>query len=147
MPRVFIASAGESLTVANAIQANLDHDAECTVWNQGVMRLGRTTMENLAEQLGNNEFGIFVFNTDDVLLSRGEEHAVARDNVILEMGMFAGRLGLGRTFIVKPRGVDLRIPSDLLGITLAEYDPTRDNLQAALGAACNAIRQELRDFR
>jgi predicted nucleotide-binding protein len=145
-PRIFIASAGESLKVANAIQANLDHDAECTVWNQGVMRLARNTMENLAEQLGKSDFGIFVFNADDVVLTRGKKHAVARDNVILELGLFAGRLGLGRTFIVKPRGVDIKLPSDLLGITPADYDRDRDDLQAALGSACTAIREELKDF-
>src|ERR1700745_2169426 len=65
-PRIFIASAGENLKLANAIQSNLDHDAECTVWSQGVMRLSRNTMHNLLEQLSKSDFGIFVFNSDDV---------------------------------------------------------------------------------
>jgi predicted nucleotide-binding protein len=147
-PRIFIASAGESLKVATAIQANLEHDADCTVWSQGVMRLSRTTMHNLQEQLSKSDFGIFVFNSDDVLLSRGKKHAVARDNVVLELGMFAGRLGVERTFIVKPRGVDIKLPSDLFGLTVAEYEPDRkdDNLHAALGTACSAIRQEVKSF-
>lgn len=146
-PRIFIASAGENLDVANAIQSNLDFDAYCTVWNQGVVRLARGTMESLAEQLDKSDFGVFVFNADDVLTSRGEEHAVARDNVVLELGFFAGRLGLGRTFIVKPRGVDIKLPSDLLGITVADYDPNHTGtLQAALGNACGKIRSELKGF-
>lgn len=148
-PRIFIASAGESLNVANAIQSNLDHDADCTVWSQGVMRLSRTAMQNLLAQLDKSDFGIFVFNPDDVLSSRGKQHEVARDNVVLELGLFASRLGVERTFIVKPRGVAIKLPSDLQGLTPAEYEPHRqdNNLQAALGPACTAILKELADFK
>jgi predicted nucleotide-binding protein len=148
-PRIFIASAGESLDVAYAIQSSLERDADCTVWTQGVMRLSRATSQNLLKQLDNSDFGIFVFNPDDVLSSRGEEHAVARDNVVLELGMFAGRLGVESTFIVMPRGVDIRLPSDLLGLTVGEYATDRPdgNLVAALGPVCHAIRRELKDFR
>jgi predicted nucleotide-binding protein len=147
-PRIFIASAGESLSVAYAIQANLDRHADCTVWTQGVMRLSRATTQNLIELLKNSDFGIFVFNPDDVLSSRGESHGVPRDNVVFELGMFAGRLGMESTFIVVPRGVDIKLPSDLLGLSVAEYATDRPdgNLEAALGPACNAIRRELNDF-
>lgn len=148
-PKVFIASSTESLDVAYAAQENLEYDAECTVWTQGVMRLSRATMSNLIEQLNNSDFGIFVLGSDDVLLSRGEERAVARDNVVLELGMFAGRLGVESTFIVKPRGQEMHLPTDLLGLAVSEYTPDRQdrNLSAALGPAMNAIRRELRRFQ
>jgi predicted nucleotide-binding protein len=148
-PKVFIASAGESLDVAYAIQANLERDADCTVWTQGVMRLSRTTIQNLRELLVDSEFGIFVFTPDDVLTSRGKKHAVARDNVILELGIFAGRLGIESTFIVTPRGLDVRLPSDLLGLSVGDYTADRgdENLEAALGPVCAAIRKELKAGR
>ena len=34
-PRIFIASVVESLDVADAVNFNLDHDAEVTVWKHG----------------------------------------------------------------------------------------------------------------
>ena len=148
-PRVFIASAGESLDVAYAIQANLERDAECTVWTQAVMRLSRSTAHNITTQLDGSDFGIFVFNPDDVVLSRGGKYAGPRDNVVLELGMFAGRLGVESTFIVMPRGANIKLPSDLLGLAVSEYPPDREdgNLEAALGPACNAIRKELKTFK
>lgn len=148
-PRIFIAAAGESLDVAYAIQSNLENDAECTVWTQAVMRLSRSTAHNLTTQLDNSDFGIFVFNPDDVVLSRGGEYAGPRDNVVLELGMFAGRLGVESTFIVMPRAANIKVPSDLLGLSVSVYAPDREdgNLEAALGPACNAIRKELKDFK
>jgi hypothetical protein len=67
--------------------------------------------------------------------------------------MFMGKLGTERSFIVMPRGVkDFHLPTDLLGLTPAQFDPNRsdDNLVAALGPACNKIRtamQKLGPFR
>ena len=42
-----------------------------------------------------------------------------RDNVIWEHGFFTGGLGRGRVFVVKPRGVDLKVPSDWGGVGTA----------------------------
>ena len=59
------------------------------------------------------------------------------------MGLFIGRLGKQRNFIVLPKDHnDFRLPSDLLGITPATFEANRsdENLQAALGPACNKIR-------
>ena len=53
--------------------------------------------------------------------SRKKKQAAPRDNVIFELGLFMGALGRERTFIVKPRHVDIKIPSDLLGVTFIEY--------------------------
>jgi hypothetical protein len=148
-PRVFIASAGESDDYANAIQSNLDKDAYCTVETQGVMKLSRPTWENLQNQLDKSDFGIFVFSPGDAISARKRKGAITRDNVVLQLGMIAGRLGVGRTFIVIPRDATFKLPSDLLGITVADYDPLwpGNNLQAALGNACNKIRAEFADFR
>ena len=46
---------------------------------------------------------------------------VPRDNVIFELGLLMGALGRERVFILKPRNVDIRIPSDLLGVTWLDY--------------------------
>lgn len=145
-PRVFIASATESLDVAYALQTNLDHDHEVTVWPQGIFALSANTLDELVRFTNNFDFGIFVFTPDDVATMRDQEKRVTRDNVIFELGLFIGALGRTRAFIVAPRDVqDLHLPSDLAGIKPATYDPDRqdDNLIAATGAACNEIRHNI----
>jgi predicted nucleotide-binding protein len=66
-----------------------------------------------------------------------------RDNVIFELGLFLGRLGPGRTFMVRPRGVDLLLPTDLLGVEAADYDPDDDDLPSALGTAAYRIKRAI----
>ena len=65
-----------------------------------------------------------------------------RDNVIFELGLFLGRLGPGRTFMVRPRGVELLLPTDLLGVEPADYDPG-DDLLSALGTAAYRIKRAI----
>jgi hypothetical protein len=55
-----------------------------------------------------------------------------------------GGIGRDRTFVVHDRFADLKLPSDLAGVTTATFEPRGDrNLQAALGAVCSRIIQVL----
>lgn len=145
-PRIFIGSSVEGLNVAYAIQQNLTHDAEATVWDQGVFELSQTSIESLSEILGKVDFGIFVFSPDDITHMRGKNTHSVRDNVLFEFGLFVGKLSRQRVFFVIPEGEDVRIPTDLLGITPGKYDPNRQDksYQAATGAACNQIRTQIK---
>lgn len=145
-PRVFIGSSMEGLNIANAVQQNLDHDADCTVWTQGVFGVSMYTLDSLINAVKQNDFSIFVFSRDDVTQIRQNQVFAARDNVILETGLFIGQYGKDRNFIIAPRGVpDFHVPTDLLGLTLAEYDADRvlNQPQAAVGAACTTIKNAM----
>lgn len=144
-PRLFIGSSSEALQVASAMQELLGDSAEVTIWNQAVFELSATVIEGLVEAIELFDCAAFVFSPSDVATIREQQFAVVRDNVLFELGLFSGRLGRDRCFIVQPEGEPLRLPTDLLGIVVAKYDSHRsdENLVAALGPACNRIRRQL----
>ncbi|WP_455919498.1 TIR domain-containing protein [Priestia megaterium] len=105
MSRVFIGSSSESIYLANALFSNLDQTGkfEVTPWYNGGFEGGEYTLEALNRYLDSSDFGVFILNTDDIVLSRGIVQATVRDNVLFELGLFMGRLGKNRVFFVTPR--------------------------------------------
>jgi Predicted nucleotide-binding protein containing TIR-like domain len=144
--RVFIGSSGEALDVSDAVQAELTRDFEMTVWNQDVFRLSYDALDSLLQALDSSDAGVFILEPDDVTESRNESRFTVRDNVIFELGMFIGRLGRDRTFMLLPSTPPVHLPSDLDGIITARYDADRFDRQprAAVGPACTQIRQAVR---
>ena len=144
-PKVFIGSSSEGLTIAYALQSNLEQDAQVTVWTQDVFKPSEFILESLLEQLNTADIGIFVPPPDDTVVIRGVGQAAVRDNVIFEVALYVGRLGQDRCFIVFPRGSNPRLPSDLLGVNLLNYDGARADgrWEAATGPASSKIRLAL----
>lgn len=145
-PRVFVASSVEGLGVAYAVQECLEYDCEITVWPQGVFELSKTALEALDQQSSRFDAAVFVFSPDDEAIVRGTKKPMVRDNVLFELGLFIGRLGRHKCFIVKPRAFDsTHFPTDLLGVIPGTYDECRTdgNLVAAVGPCCNKIRRAL----
>jgi hypothetical protein len=146
-PSLFIASSAESVNVAFALQENLDSVAEVTVWNQGVFNLSKFALESLIDILEVSDFGLFVFAPDDVVSMRGTDKQAVRDNVLFELGLFIGRLGRERNFVVLPKSTEgnFRLPSDLLGLMPALYESNRQdgNLHATLGPASSKIMKSV----
>jgi predicted nucleotide-binding protein len=144
-PVVFIGSSKESLAPAREIQSLLSHDDVIPrPWTDG-FRPSATTIENLEREMQTADFAILVLADDDIVESRDAKHAAPRDNVVWEHGFFTGGIGRGRVFIVKPRGLDLKLPSDWAGITLLDYasQGTLDDLASRLGSVVHSIRREI----
>jgi hypothetical protein len=147
-PTVFVGSSAESISIAYEIQSQLSDDAIVRPW-KGLVDLGEFTLEALSRMVDDFDFGVFVFAADDMLDLRGEHLLAARDNVILETGIFIERLSRLKTLVVVQEVSNLRWPSDLKGLTVASFslpagikpseaDP--DLLQQALGKACSQLR-------
>jgi|GEM_PF-893847 len=146
-PVIFIGSSKEGLTIANALQVNLDRQAEVIVWSQGVFGLSNGTLESLEDQTGKSDFAIMVLTPDDLILSRENETYSPRDNVVFELGLFMGTLGHKRTFIVYDRTANIKLPSDLAGLTSATFQPPSvGNFESALGAASATIRSSVQSL-
>lgn len=144
-PSLFIGSSTEGLDFARAARGLLNKDADITVWNEGFFSLGGTFIETLLNELPRFDFALLVITPDDFVLAREVGGFGPRDNVIFELGLFMGRLGRSRTFLLHQSG-PIKIPTDLSGMMAAEYDwPTDDrNHQRAIAAACDLIRNQIR---
>lgn len=144
-PRLFIASSVESLPVAEAVNVNLDHALEITIWSGGTFKLSSSTIDDLVKKSSTVDFALFIFTPDDISSIRNSEKRVVRDNVIFEMGLFVGAIGKSRSFILKPRDVDMHLPTDLLGVTPADYEANRSDsdLVSATNRACSLIKNEV----
>jgi|KBSSwiStaDraftv2_1062776.scaffolds.fasta_scaffold16646_2 hypothetical protein len=147
-PSLFIGSSSEGLEFARAVRTSLTDDAEITLWNEGFFGLGNTFIETLVTALPRFDFALLVLTPDDLLESRAAEMFSPRDNVLFELGLFMGRLGRARTFILHQRSPAPKIPSDLAGVTTATYEwPRQDmNYVAAVGPACDSVRRALREL-
>ena len=144
--RLFIGSSVENLDIAYEAEAELERDAQVSVWSQGIFEPTRPTLQELIKAVGESDAALFVFAPNDLVRMRDTVSQVVRDNVIFEFGLFIGKLGPERVFFVIPRGEELHLPSDLLGLTPLTFDPHRTdhNLRAALGPCCQAIRRQIR---
>jgi CRP/FNR family cyclic AMP-dependent transcriptional regulator len=122
-PLMFVGSSREGLAVAQEVQSGLRYDpVSVVVWTDGVFGASRFPLESLEAQLAASDFAVLIATPDDVVASRGSTDSAPRDNIIFELGLFMGALTRHRTFILRQRGIDLKLPTDLLGLTPLDYN-------------------------
>lgn len=120
--RIFIGSSTEGLPVAQRIKEYFEPEYDCYIWNDGIFKYNEGFLETLIKSASLFDFGFMVFAADDVSRIRDKEYITTRDNVLFEYGLFLGRVGLDKAYIIKDK--EVKIPSDMLGITLLEYETT-----------------------
>jgi predicted nucleotide-binding protein len=84
---------------------------------------GRTLIEKFEEYAGRAAFAVILFTPDDVGFPVRDEamrQPRARQNVVLELGYFIGRLTRERVCVLHKGGVEL--PSDIFGIVYHPVD-------------------------
>jgi CRP/FNR family cyclic AMP-dependent transcriptional regulator len=123
-PIIFIGSSMEQHPIAKAVAEEIPNEvAAITLWSQGVFGASSFPIDDLEAQIGIADFAVLVAGPDDQVNSRGNQSDAPRDNLIFELGLFMGALSRSRTFILVPRGVKVKIPTDLLGLTCLLFDP------------------------
>lgn len=88
MKKIFIGSSTNSVHIARDIQKILQKlGAETTLWTDvDAFRLSYNTLEELIHAARTHSGGVFIFNTDDEIISRGSAGStqfIPRDNVVL----------------------------------------------------------------
>ena len=139
LPKLFIASSKTNLRVAQVLGNNLKDVAAVRIWNEGVFGMGDGFLERLVAIVEDYDFAAFILAPDDVTTSKEQTRPAPRDNVLFESGLFMGVLGRDRVFLVYDESQDIKIPSDLAGVTLATYDGKLIQGVEAAGAVREAV--------
>lgn len=108
------------------LKAQMKGACKPTRWDQDVFDPSSFPLDTLIMKASTSDFAVFIASPDDVTRSRGAESASVRDNVIFEFALFAGIIGLSRTYLMTERGTPLKLPSDINGLTQVSYDSLSD---------------------
>lgn len=119
-PRIFIGSSTEGLEVAKRIKTFFSSDYDCFLWTDDIFKNNESFMETLVKSASLFDFGFLVFSADDKSIVRNEHFETPRDNILFEYGLFLGRVGLDRAFVIAQK--ESKIPTDMLGITQTRYE-------------------------
>jgi hypothetical protein len=138
-PRIFIGSSGEGLDVAKYVKNYLGEDFDCFLWTDDIFKYNESVLETLLKEASLFDFGLLVATKDDFLQSRENKFDTPRDNVVFEYGLFLGRMGASRAFVIQEEGT--KLPSDLFGITTPRFKKEVNISQS------ESLNNELRKIR
>lgn len=144
--RVFVICSTEALPIARILANAFEYDPFAVeIWNEGCFKISNYTLQDLEAAVDNSDFAIAIAHADDHTESRDQHWPSPRDNVIFELGLFMGRLGRARAILMEPRDQDIKLPSDLAGITTIPYrfEKNGEN-QRLMGPACNKLRDHIK---
>lgn len=141
--KLFIGSSSEGMQVAEDLEYALGSAVHPIRWDVDAFDPGSFTLESLLDVASEVDFAVLIATPDDTTTKRGATSAVARDNIILEFGLFTGALGRERCFILaaeKP-GPKIDLPSDLLGLTRLPYRNDVGGGRQAVSQAVYKVKQ------
>jgi predicted nucleotide-binding protein len=119
--RVFVVH-GHDEAALQAVARFLEHLRLDTIILREQPNQGRTIIEKFEDCASEVGFAVVLLTPDDIARANAapQEGSRARQNVIFELGYFAGKLGRGRACLL--RKGDVEIPSDLYGVIYTDMD-------------------------
>ncbi|QNL48949.1 nucleotide-binding protein [Olivibacter sp. SDN3] len=147
--KIFIGSSSEELGLANAAKTILEfeQDFEVTIWNEdvwekSVFKLNNNYLNDLIRATLQFDFGILIGTKDDKVEVRGDEYLQPRDNILFELGLFIGRLGLNNCAFLIDK--DIKLLSDIKGISLARFERNKmDTFTNAISQIKDLFRNQI----
>ena len=124
---IFIGSSSESSSIAHALKFFFDPAIfNVDVWDEDVFERGNSNLDNLKKFTAIYDYSIMLFVQDDEIIHRGKKYDNVPPNIIFEYGLFLGRMGSDRSFIVAEKTKDIddfidQVFSDLKGISLGHF--------------------------
>lgn len=124
-PKLFIGSSSEELQLARNAKDRLSQDFDVTIWEEravdkAVFRLSQNFFFELLTASLKFDYGLIIGTADDKVVVRGKEVMAPRDNLLFELGLFTGRLGVNNCAFLVDKNI--QVLSDLAGISLATFD-------------------------
>lgn len=140
--KLFIgSSAGRGVTIAEIVASQIQETCgewlECEIWNRGnAFAINQSSLDSLIRTSRRYHYGIFVATKDDLTIKQDKAVYELRDNVIFEMGLFLGAMGLSRSFLLVEKGAGL--PSDFDGISVPMF--SMEDVEAPRRATDQLVR-------
>ncbi len=100
---------------------------------------GATVVEKFLREADDCDYAVVILSGDDLATPKGSElpRLRARQNVVLELGYFLGKIGRRNIVVLHEEGASIEMPSDLAGIVHIPMDTH--------GAWKHRMIRELRD--
>jgi hypothetical protein len=127
--RVFVGSSSEQRGIAAKLCEILAPEVIPVPW-WNAFPPGETTIGSLVRMSQHLDLGVFVISPDDLRWKnrrRNRQSHVVRDNVLFELGLFAGALGSDRSLMLLNEADVPEIPSDLAGVTQVRWNQDDDS--------------------
>lgn len=145
-PTVFIASSVRAKDMLRELKQWLeeDHTIKVKEWMTDTFAASQHPLDELLKASQGCDYAIMVMWPDDKLELAGSNQQIpmTRDNVIFEAGLFTGKHGRECVFYWQnSEDVDLRVPTDLTGLTQVRYIWKSDPNESMGQQICNAARK------
>jgi CRP/FNR family transcriptional regulator, cyclic AMP receptor protein len=146
IPAIFIASSGAARKDLKRVERGLaSKERAVRPWNgPDIFMPSDYTLDNLLEQAHCVDFAVIIATPDDLIVKNAAstpsptQVPTARDNVLLEFGLFAGALERKRVVVLQKENVGL--PTDMQGLTVLRYK-NKDELDKAIKQIADRVDQ------